>query len=54
MSVDDPAGFHQTGTKDMPEREILPTDARGLPPAYELAIRQVASDMAGFDPEPGT
>jgi hypothetical protein len=51
MSVDDPAGFHQTGTRNMPAREVLPTDARGLPPAYELAIVRVATEAAGFEPE---
>ena len=51
MTVDDPAGFHQTGTKHMPTREVLPSDERGLPSAYELAIRRVASDIAGFEPE---
>lgn len=51
MRVPDPGGFHQTGTKHMPAREVLPTDAKGMPPAYELALIQAATSAAGSEPE---
>lgn len=37
-SIDDPAGYHQSGTQRMPARPVLPDDARGLPDAWRQAI----------------
>ena len=37
-SLADPAGYHQTGTRYMPARPVLPDDARGLPDAWRAAI----------------
>jgi hypothetical protein len=37
-SLPDPAGYHQTGTRHMPARPVLPDDARGLPDAWRAAI----------------
>lgn len=47
INVPDPGGYHQTGTRYMPARPLEPTQARGLPPAYEVAIMQAVADVAG-------
>ncbi len=44
VTVPDPGGFHQAGTRYMPARPVEPTQARGLPPAYEVAILQACSE----------
>lgn len=36
------AGFHQGGTRNMPERMILPNDA--FPPTWEAALEEASSD----------
>ena len=47
--IDDPSGFHQTGTVNMVDRPILPSDAGDMPPGYELALLQAARE-AGLEP----
>lgn len=44
IDVPDPGGYHQTGTRYMPARPVEPTQARGLPPAYEIAILRAIAD----------
>ncbi len=39
VTIADPAGYHQDGTDHMVSRPIIPSDARGIPPAWEAAIR---------------
>jgi hypothetical protein len=41
-TVDDPAGYHQEGTRYMPARPILPNDAQGLPDAWRAALSEAA------------
>lgn len=45
--IADPAGYHQDGTDNMPARPIIPSDARGIPPVWDAAIRDAA--MAVLD-----
>lgn len=45
--VADPAGYHQDGTKHMVARQIIPTDAQGIPPSWEAAIHDAG--MAVLD-----
>ncbi len=40
VTVADPAGYHQDGTDHMVARPIIPSDAHGLPPTWEAAIRE--------------
>lgn len=47
--IDDPAGFHQSGTVYMVSRALLPDDAGEMPPAYELALLQAARAV-GLEP----
>ena len=38
VNVPDPGGYHQAGTRYMSARPLEPTQSRGLPPAYQVAI----------------
>lgn len=40
----DYAGFHQTGTKFIPARHMVPTKTRGLPKEWRKALEAVALD----------
>ena len=42
-SIDDPAFFHQGGTKNMPARKIFP--AEGIPPEWEKAIAEAVEEV---------
>jgi len=44
IHVPDPGGFHQTGTRYMVARPLEPVAAKGMPPAYEVALMRAASD----------
>ncbi len=46
INVPDPGGYHQTGTRYMVARPLEPTQSRGLPPAYEVAILAAIAEVA--------
>ena len=46
VRVDDPAGYHQSGTRNMAARPIVP-EGSDLPPAYEVALQQAAAGVTG-------
>jgi hypothetical protein len=46
VTVPDPGGFHQSGTRYMPARKPLPEQSRGLPPAYEIAILSSIAELS--------
>jgi hypothetical protein len=46
ITVPDPGGYHQTGTRYMPARPVEPVQSQGLPPAYEIAILAAVAEEA--------
>lgn len=40
----DYAGFHQTGTKFIPPRRMVPTKARGLPKAWARSLNEIVTE----------
>jgi hypothetical protein len=43
--VADPAGYHQTGTRHMPARPVIPTEAKGLPDTWDAAITDAGLEV---------
>ena len=43
VRLDEPASYHQTGTKNLPKREIAPTD--DLPMTWEVAVQEAADEV---------
>jgi hypothetical protein len=46
-AADGYANFHQSGTRKMVSRELIPTESQGIPPSWSKAIDAAADQVMG-------